>query len=191
MRAFIAIELSKEIKDFLSRIQEKLKLSGCDVKWVSPKNIHLTLKFLGEINEEQLAKINQIVSEAAVLQPGFDLRLASIGSFPKISSPRVIWVGIGQGKEETKKIAAYLEEKISLIGIPAEEKEFSSHITIGRVRSPSGRQNLIQGLREIESEFEGQEKPQLKVTKITLFKSTLTPQGPVYEALKEANLKAI
>ncbi len=188
MRTFIAIELPQEIKDILARLQGELKKSGADVKWVESKNIHLTLKFLGERNEKKIAGISEIIEEAAKNNYSFQAEISSLGAFPKIDFPRIIWVGINQGDSETKKIAQELEEKIAKIGIPKVDRPFSSHITIGRTKSASNRENLVRDLKNNADKLK-EENLRFPVTKITLFKSTLTPGGPIYEALKEANLK--
>lgn len=190
MRTFIAIELPESIKDFLSRIQGQLKGSQADVKWVAPKNIHLTLKFLGEIDEKKLDKINAIIEDAAKNKNSFYIRISSLGAFPKINSPRVIWVGINKGDNEIKEIAKGLEEKIAKLGIPKENRAFSSHITIGRARSHLNREKLAQHLKTLGDNF-GEEKPEFLADSITLFKSTLAPGGPIYETLKEAAFKTI
>jgi len=187
MRTFIAIELPQEIKDFLSRLQGELKASRADVKWVEPKNIHLTLKFLGEIDEKKLEKVSEIMQETVKEKDKFQMRISSLGAFPKIDSPRVIWVGVALGDKEVKAIAEDLEEKISKIGIPREARPFSSHITIGRAKSSLNRQELVQDLKN-KADLGGKNLD-FYVTKITLFQSTLTPKGPVYEALKEISLK--
>lgn len=187
MRVFIAIELPQEIKDSLNSIQEKLKTCQADVKWVHPQNIHLTLKFLGEISEEQLAKIKIILDNTAKDKKKFSIRISSLGAFPKINSPRVIWVGVDMGNREIQELAKDLEKRIEKIGIPKEERAFSSHITIGRIRSNLGKDKLVVALTGLENHFK--ETPrELVVQKISLFKSTLTPEGPIYEVLKEANL---
>ncbi len=188
MRTFIAIELPKEIKTSLSRLQEQLKRTGADVRWVEPGNIHLTLKFLGEIDTEHLEKINLILEQTARKHTPFKTNISSLGAFPKIGFPRVIWVGIRQGDEETKKIAGYLEEEIEKIGIAKENKAFSSHITIGRVRSQKSKEKLIRELNNLAGYF-GKENLAFTIKKITLFKSNLSPKGPTYEILKTANLK--
>jgi 2'-5' RNA ligase len=184
MRTFIAIELSPEIEEYLRRLQERLKTSQADVKWVSPQNIHLTLKFLGEIDEKTLEQIKHILEDTACSSEQFTLRLSVIGAFPSIKSPRVIWIGIDKGDEEVKVIAKELEDKLSAIGLPKEDRAFSSHITLGRVRSSGNRNNLVKSLESLKEKLlEG--NTELRVEKITLFKSTLTPKGPIYEALKE------
>ena len=187
MRTFIAIELPREIKAHLIRLQEKLRATEADVKWVEPDNIHLTLKFLGEIDDLKLEKITAIIEAVAAEKPQFEIRIVSVGAFPKLHFPRVIWVGIDAGDKETKDIAKMLEERILKLGIPKEERVFSSHITIGRTRSTKNRDVLIQELKKLGENPLGGDLS-FFVTKITLFKSTLTPQGPIYEPLKEANL---
>ncbi|MCM8795890.1 MAG: RNA 2',3'-cyclic phosphodiesterase [Candidatus Omnitrophica bacterium] len=188
MRTFIAIELPKEIKETLGLLQEELKKSGADVKWVSPSNIHLTLKFLGEIDAKKLNKLNEILENVALKQSPFSLGIKGIGVFPNLNSPRVIWVGVEKGDEETKRIAAILEEEIAKIGIPKERRPYSTHITLGRLRSGVNRMKLLEQLNYLKDKSE-KINLEFTVKKITLLKSTLTPQGPIYEILKEANLK--
>lgn len=188
LRTFIAITLPSEVKNFLGNLQEILKKTNADVKWVEPKNIHLTLKFLGEREKKKIDEIVKIIDSLASNTSVFQLEIASIGAFPKKEYPRVIWVGLSQGEEETKKIAEALEDAIAKIGIPKESRAFSSHITLGRVRSSKNRGQLIEQLNHLEGNFP-KESPLYKVDKITLFKSTLTPSGPIYEVLHEASLK--
>jgi 2'-5' RNA ligase len=152
------------------------------------------LKFLGEIDEEGLSEVTRVLQDTLKDKDHFYIRLCSVGAFPKINYPRVIWVGIDKGDKETADIARELEENSEKIGIPAEDRKFSSHITIGRVKSSLNRIRLIQELNHLQNEM-AQENSQCHktlefiVTKITLFKSTLTPKGPIYEALKEINLR--
>jgi 2'-5' RNA ligase len=187
MRTFIAVSLPKEIKDFLSRIQEQLRSSGADVKWVHPENIHLTLKFLGEIEDNQIEQLTALLQETVKGKSAFAVRLSSIGAFPKISSPRVIWVGIDKGDSDLQQISGELERRCGRIGIPEEDRPFSSHITLGRVRSGLNRQKLASDLDNLKDnpDLQGRE---FTVDKVTLFKSTLTPKGPIYEPLSNTIL---
>jgi len=187
MRAFIAIELPQEIKDALARLQADLKKSEADVKWVKPGNIHLTLKFLGEIDQNSVLSVTGALQEACRKILPFTLALSSLGAFPKINFPRVIWIGVGEGDKETKNLAKALEEELVKIGIPREDKAFSTHITIGRVRSAKNNRILATQLQTFEDYLSGKTK-EVKISKITFFKSTLTPCGPLYEALQEIAL---
>jgi len=186
MRTFIAIELPEQVKAKLSELQTLLKKSGADVKWIDPHNIHLTLKFLGEIDEAKSAKISGIIEEVAKDSKQFRVNLSSCGAFPKIEFPRVIWIAVDKGDKEIKILAEKLEERTERLGIPREERSFSSHITIGRVKSPANKDKLVRALKETENYFDGG-NTEFDVTKITLFKSLLGSGGPTYEPLKVIN----
>jgi len=190
MRTFIAIELPIQLKEKLSQLQEGLKASNGDVKWVEPKNIHLTLKFLGELELEKIKKVEALLEEIAKTHTSYSTTLSEVGTFPRSGLPRVIWVGVSKGESETKKIAEDIEAKAAKIGINKEKRLFSSHITIGRVRSGKNSTKLLQELARLKS-FPRDARMEFTVTKITLFKSTLTPQGPIYEIVKEAHLTSI
>ena len=180
--------LPAEIKAFLGKLQETLKKSNADVKWVKPENIHLTLKFLGEREKKKIDEIIKIIDDVSSEASVFQLEISSIGAFPKKEYPRVIWVGLSEGDKQIKQIAAELENAICKLGIPKESRPFSSHITLGRVRSPLNRKQLVEQLNGLEENFpEGRMRSEVKV--ITLFKSTLTPTGPIYEILHEGHLK--
>ena len=188
MRAFIAIPLPLEIKDYLASLEQQLKTSQADVKWVEPENIHLTLKFLGERNDKKIEKILEIMQGAAKDKPSFLIRLSSLGAFPRIDSPRIIWVGIQEGTQETEAIALELEEKIARLGIPKEDRPFSSHITIGRTRSNKNLQDLSRELNQLSKKIKDR-KAEFTANQIVLFKSTLSHQGPIYETFQAVNLK--
>jgi 2'-5' RNA ligase len=187
MRSFIAIELPEEIKGYLSRIQGQLKKSAADVKWVLPGNIHLTLKFLGEISPDEAKDITRVLEEISRNKNPFTVRLSSPGAFPGINSPRVIWVGVEKGDSEVRELAKNIEEELNKIGIPEEEREFSSHITLGRTKSGLNRAVLIKLLADLQNQPQAG-NPEFKVNHITLFKSTLTPKGPIYEVVKKCDL---
>jgi 2'-5' RNA ligase len=116
------------------------------------------------------------------------MQISCLGAFPKKEYPRVVWVGLSEGEEETKQIAEELENEICRLGIAKEKRPFSSHITLGRVRSAHNRSQLTERLNYLEQNFP-QGWPACKVDRITLFKSTLTPSGPIYEVLHEKSLK--
>ena len=188
MRTFIAIELPEEIRSALAALQDQLKASGADVKWVEPQNIHLTLKFLGNIDDALREKIGGALCSVAANNQPFMAVIGLCGAFPNMDYPRVIWLGITEGEPQIKKIAREIEDKISGLGIEKDARPFTGHITIGRVRSPSGKKSLTRALAD-----QAQNLVKLNlgfsVSKLTLFKSTLSPAGPVYVAQKEENLK--
>ena len=188
MRAFIAIEIPQETKLALAKLEDRFKQTNADVKWVAPENLHLTLKFLGDIDGAQAEKITAIIENVANNHPPYPVKISSVGAFPKLSLLKVVWVGLDTGAEETKKIFKDLEERLEKLGIPKDERPFSTHITLGRTRSPSNRNLLAKEIKIITENFE-LDNSEFQVRKITLFKSILSPNGPTYEVLKTASLK--
>jgi 2'-5' RNA ligase len=187
MRTFIAIELPLEIKNRLTQLQKELRETGADVKWVEPRNIHLTLRFLGDISKEQLNRIETALDKLAINNHAFNATLSTLGVFPKIEFARVIWVGINEGEKEAIAVAKDLEDRLQGLGLPKEERPFSTHITLGRVRSPKNKEKLISALQELGEKL-AKENLEFHVGKIALFKSSLTSSGPIYETLKEVHL---
>jgi len=189
MRTFIAIELPLDIKEKLSWIQDKLSRCGADINWVSANNMHLTLKFLGEIDQGKLNAVIKATEEITQDKFQFGITLLNLGVFPSPNFPKVIWAGIEEGNSEIIIIAKALEEKLERLGIPKEGRPFSSHITLGRTRAPTNKDRLLKSLNILKDEF-SKNGAGFIADKITIFKSTLTPGGPLYEALKEIALKA-
>ncbi len=185
MRTFIAIELGKEIKEVLSKIQSELKNAAADVKWVYPENIHLTLKFLGEVKEEKIPKIIQCLKEICNTINPFNIEIKDTGAFPDMKSPQVIWVGIEEGKEKLLELVELMEDILVKLKFPKEERKFSAHITIGRVKSLKNKGVLSQKINALQFGSPAHQE----VKSIILFKSTLTPKGPIYEKLSEENFK--
>ncbi|MEW6170134.1 MAG: RNA 2',3'-cyclic phosphodiesterase [Candidatus Omnitrophota bacterium] len=184
MRAFIGISLPEDIQKYLKSIQELLKKSRDDVKWIEPGNIHLTLKFLGEITQEQTQGIKTILEDVACKFMSLELQLRELGAFPKLDFARILWVGLDDKTGSLKKIAHDLDRSLVKLGIPKEDKPFSAHITLGRIKNPKKDlklqelliKNKIQNLSFVFKE-------------ITFFKSTLSSSGPVYETLYRISLK--
>jgi len=184
IRAFIALELSPQIKDELTQLQSQLKPLGADVKWVRPEATHLTLKFLGNITQEKLEEIKKVLDNAASHHTPFEITLFQVGGFPRLESPRVIWVGIDKGCAQSEAIAKELEGELARIGFEKEKRPFTAHLTLGRVKSPKKRNELVSKIKVLDF------KPSASCTiaKITLFQSTLTPRGSIYSPLHEAKL---
>ena len=164
MRAFIAIELSPEIKDSLSTMQSRLKYSGADVKWVEVNNIHLTLKFLGDIIEEKCESIKSILDEIGRLSKPFEISIKNVGAFPNINYPRVIWVGLDKGAAEATALAENIGRETVKLGFQKEAlKEKISTIQLPIIKPHA-------------------------VSSVALFESKLSPKGPIYTRLHEARL---
>ncbi|MDD5408560.1 MAG: RNA 2',3'-cyclic phosphodiesterase [Candidatus Omnitrophica bacterium] len=187
MRAFIAIEIPDEIKDSLSRIQEKLKAEPFKVSWVKPQNLHLTLKFLGDISLGQLSETKQIIS-GITKTSGFGIKLNTLGVFPDMAEARIIWVGDDQPPLELKELAEQLEIRLSVSGIPRQQRPFNAHITIGRIKNRLLLSDLQKVTDKIKKDMEGTSW-KFNCSKVTLFESKLGPGGPTYTVLDQFNLK--
>ncbi len=186
IRTFISIELDEETHSELSSLLSALAESDADVKWVAPEVIHLTLKFLGYIDEAKVKEVQEILSAVVKNFKPFALTLKGIGAFPKLDYPRVIWAGVNEGKSETELIAKELEDKLEKIDIPKEDREFHPHITLGRVKSPKNKDKL-KSIIEI-TKFEPCSK--INVDHLTLFKSQLSANGPTYTPLFIAKMQS-
>ncbi len=184
-RAFIAIELNEGIHSELASLQAILKKSNADVKWVAPDSIHLTLKFLGNIDAQKIKEIEKILNEVAAEVEPFVLTLKGVGAFPKLDYPRVIWVGVEGGAPQSEQLAKSLEERLEGIGIPREDREFHPHLTLGRVKSPKNKDKL----KEIIEATKFDAKSAVDVNHLTLFKSQLSREGSIYTPLFIAKMK--
>ena len=181
MRTFVALELSDTVREELGRLQGELGRAGCDVKWVAPENIHLTVKFLGDVEEEKINEIKNILTRISSGEKTFEISLFKLGAFPSIDRPRVLWAGIDKGCAEVEKIASLAKEGLENIGFPKEDHPFSAHLTLGRVRSGKNKDALREKILSLEA------RPVFsEVNHIALFRSTLTPKGPIYSVLHEA-----
>ncbi len=187
LRTFIAIELESPIQETLKKIQDHLRKSGAEVKWVNLENIHLTLKFLGDVSEEKIDSLVKNLKEVLLDRPDFTFDLTHLGAFPKPENPKIIWAGITVGKEEIAKIVSILEDRLHSIGFEKETRDFAPHVTLGRLHSSINRFALSE---LIKNYFFPQAMNQ-NAKQIILFKSTLTSSGPVYEPLEKFALKAI
>ncbi|PIQ90845.1 MAG: RNA 2',3'-cyclic phosphodiesterase [Candidatus Omnitrophica bacterium CG11_big_fil_rev_8_21_14_0_20_41_12] len=188
MRAFIAIDLPPQIKDAISKTQDKFKNALPKISWVKPVNLHLTLKFLGEISPKQLDLINQIIDKICSKANNFKIRLEAMDLLPDIARARIIWIGTEKIEAQLQQIVEELETKLSQLGIPKEKRHFCAHITIGRIKTHIAPSILEETLGKLKNGLL-REKLKFAAEKITLFQSTLGPAGPDYAVLKEANFK--
>lgn len=180
LRAFLAIDLPVGLRPLLSRVQEELKKSSADVKWVPVGNVHITLKFFGQIAETRVEEIAAAALGVARRQRPFTLRVAGAGAFPHVKSPRVVWLGVAGDLEVMAAFYRQLEEAFAALGFPPEDRPFSPHLTLGRVRSPRGRAELsrcLTTLLPVESE-------PFQIREVILYRSTLSPQGATYTPLQ-------
>jgi 2'-5' RNA ligase len=185
MRAFIAISLTQEVHAELALLQKRLDKSCAGIRWVKPSNIHLTLKFFKRIDDKQLLKIVSTLTDILKSHKSFLISLSEIGIFPNLNHPRVIWVGIKKGKKECVCLQKDIENSIGDRKKEKENRAFSPHLTIGRIKFKNNRPALTD---LIEKEKNFSLKADIPVNAIILFQSIFTPKGPIYKSLEKFQL---
>jgi len=187
MRCFIAIDTDRATRDALARLQERLRqeaqLRRTDAKWVSPENIHLTLKFLGEVADTDINDICRIVADTAADHERFTVGAVNIGSFGR--PVRVVWVGIDDDAGRLVKLQHDLEQRLAQAGWPEEPKRFHGHLTLCRVKNTRAGRVLANVLNRHDPVDAGT----IFVDSICVYRSDLTPQGPVYTLVSRSSMK--
>jgi len=184
IRSFLAIELPEAIRRKIEEVQKELKLSHADVRWVNPENIHLTLKFFGNIDESRIDPIVKSLEGPIQTTSPFSVSIRGMGSFPHFKNPRVIWMGLKEGKEVLVALQKGVDGELKKIGFEPEERDFNPHLTLGRTKSNRGRDELIGRMEKYQEEEFGN----FRVERVVLLKSELRPSGPIYTLLKELRL---
>jgi 2'-5' RNA ligase len=188
MRVFIAIDIDDGIRRALARLQDemltKADIKKSDAKWVNPKTIHLTLKFLGEIKDQQVVEVCNIVKDVASRHKSFDIDIGGVGCFGG-KSARVLWVGAGQESENLLQLQADLEQGLASAGWPPETRKFAGHLTLCRIRN-SGAGVKLARLAEEYKDFSLGVVP---VDALCVYQSELMPEGPVYTVLGNYELQ--
>jgi len=187
LRAFIAIQLSAELKGHIGELQAELKRRafGLDgLGWVRPEGIHLTLRFLGDIAEDQVAPLGTLLRDVAVEGKPFALEARGLGAFPDPRTPRVIWLGL-QGTPEAmaslRRIQARVEDGVASLGFPRETRAFTAHLTWARVRDRKAGAALAKVLGANQDRVVGS----FMAASVGLIKSEIRPSGAVYTTLVE------
>lgn len=184
VRTFIAIEISEPLRRRITQVQRELAAVAGDVKWVAAEQMHLTLKFLGDVDERSLHRVCRVGQASVAECAPFWLRLASLGCFPNAHRPRVIWAGVSQGVADLSAIRDALEEHYANEGFAREKHGFTPHLTLGRVRAI--RENQL--LEAAVQKHQPWEAGAMQVRELRILSSMLTPQGPIYEVLARAKL---
>jgi len=188
IRAFIAIELPAEIKLELARLQDRLKEDGQPrIKWVNPDGVHLTLKFLGDIDPAMVGKINEAMTDAAAETLPFTLDLRQPGAFPDLNRVQVIWVGLGGELNALKGLQQNLESRLAKLGFPPEKRTFKPHLTLARVGEGATAQQR-QRLGELIASAGFETDRRIKAEVINLMRSQLTRTGAIYSRIGSAAL---
>lgn len=184
IRTFVAVDVPDEVRRRIGEFQASLKRHGCDVKWVRPENIHITLKFIGDVQEDRIEGLSAALEGAVKGVPPFRISIEGSGLFPGGQRPRVLWVGAGEGSDMLSELASRVDLGLSALGFEKETRKYSAHLTIGRVRSPKGIQPVVDAMRS--AAFEA---GVVEAEEIVLMKSDLKPMGAVYTALERIKLR--
>jgi 2'-5' RNA ligase len=184
IRSFIAVQLNDELKTGIGELIKLLKKTGADVKWIKPENLHITLKFLGNIEEDQTGLIASRISDISLKHTNFDITLTGTGAFPDYRRARVIWIGI-RDHNHLLRVVHDIEDAMEREGFDRERRPFSPHITIGRVRSTRGIDKLTAELVKYKSMDFGTQS----AGSIHLIKSELKPGGAEYSTISSAPLR--
>jgi 2'-5' RNA ligase len=180
IRSFLAFDLENEnVRKRLAAVQKLMVQTGADLKFVEPQNIHMTIRFLGDIAPNMVEKIFEEMKKVQFAP--FDVRISGLGVFPDLRYPRVVWVGITEGADQLKNVFSQLEPRLRGLGFTPDPKGFSPHLTIARVKSGKNKAQLAEFVTKNASYDFGTVRAEC----LRLKKSDLTPKGPIYSTLKE------
>ncbi len=184
MRCFLAIELPTDVRDQIAALQEELRATVRSVRWTRPEQIHLTLKFLGDVPDAEVAGVCAAVGETAKACPPFELEIGGAGCFPGGGPVRVVWAGIARPAAELAACQQGCEARLAELGFKPEGRPYTPHLTIGRL-------NDFRDSARVRSEVEAQaafHAGRLTVTELTLFESVLRPTGAEHHVISRARL---
>ncbi len=187
LRLFWAVNLPLEIKRKLAGLQAYFQSTLANVKWVEQQNLHLTVKFLGAVDDRRVIEITRAVAEATVGTGSFELSLGGLGFFPSPRRPRVFWVGVQGELDKLRLLHQQVEECLAALGWALDSQTFVPHLTLGRLRTPQGSEGLVSKVDEIGSDWG---VSSITISNINLMKSLLTPKGPIYQVLNSIRLDA-
>lgn len=183
VRTFVAVELTPEIRGRAKQLIARLRRIVADVRWVGPEDLHLTLKFLGEVDVLEIPRVCAAVAATVDEFSPFEMEIVGAGAFPDLVRPRTIWLGVGQGAEEMVDLHQRLQAALAPLGFREEGRRFRPHVTLGRVRDSAEDARFTQAFAEHEDFSAGG----MVVGDLTVFSSELSRQGSKYEVIGHAD----
>ncbi|MBF0099842.1 MAG: RNA 2',3'-cyclic phosphodiesterase [Desulfobacterales bacterium] len=187
LRLFIAMVLPESIIAEIADIQRQLKRYHHDIRWVQPKNIHLTIKFLGDVNVSKVDSIIDAIKCSVGYMSPIQIQAKGIGMFPGLKNPKVLWIGLSGDIIQLKQYHNRLEDLLVPLGFAKEDRPFKAHLTIGRIKNKMP----INQAQDILRQFETYTSPLFLFDRIVLFKSDLRPEGPLYKPMDVATIASI
>lgn len=185
IRTFIAVEVPAVLQQKAAGVVRTLSSGGAPMKWVEPQNIHVTVKFLGDVEDAEIYRVCRAAAEAVADLPAFQVCCRGVGAFPSSQRPRTVWLGIDDPAGSFQELYERLERAMSGLGYPREARRFQPHLTIGRLRHG---QRQVGDLPARLAQQAERELGQIDVDEVIVFASELTPDGPVYTVLGRAPL---
>jgi RNA 2',3'-cyclic 3'-phosphodiesterase len=190
VRLFVAVEIGETLARGAAKLTEELEhrataaAKRAKVTWIPADRMHLTIRFIGEVDDGTVSLVLKVLEQPLAVAP-FGLTLYGAGTFPKSGTPRVIWLGVTDGREELLRVEREITARLTPLGIPEEDRAYSPHLTLARVRDPAGLKStrLLDGLTDLRIGT-------TRIETITLFHSKLSPKGPTYTPLLRTPLKA-
>lgn len=190
MRMFVAIELPEEARTAVYALGLKLRGEKGEASWVRPENMHLTLRFYGDVPEERARDLGQFLGRQAAGIAAPVLIARGIGAFPSVRKPAILWAGLENVSGDLSALQQVTEDAAREIGLPPETHRFHPHVTIARLRRPGKSDSYAELLAPFQEEGHVPEFGQaFQVRNVVLFSSLLTPHGPVYKVVREIPLK--
>lgn len=183
-RIFIAVHLVAALREEILRLEDRLREAGAPLRWISPENLHFTVRFLGEITTAQLAQVRLATREVAAAAVPFHLVLQGVGAFPSLARPQVIWIGVRQGSEGLAELSARLDEALARHRFPREERPYAAHLTITRLKHQRRWGEIVRALSGFKDVPVGAQR----VESLAIIESHLQAKGARYTGVEEVPL---
>ena len=188
MRLFTALELPPDVKQHAAQVMARLKPADAPIKWVRPEGMHLTLKFLGEVEPAALPACQQALERACAGLEPLELAARGCGAFPSPRQARVVWLGIGGAVAELRALAEKVDMEYNGLGFAREKRAFSAHITLGRLRAGRGKPGPLAPLAQSLAGMADLKGPAFTARQVLLMESHLSPAGARYTPLHQIDL---
>lgn len=191
IRSFIAFDISGAQRAAAAELQQNLQkgiqFTKSYVRWVAPEAMHLTLKFLGDLEQAQVEEVARLAEAALAGTPRFSFRLKGLGVFPNLREPKVLWCGVGAGAREMSAIQKRIEDALDGMGFKPERQPFRPHLTLGRIPALRG----VEAMLSVVKSHQEADLGEAPLSAVTLYQSTLTPDGPIYTPQRQWELKPL
>lgn len=184
IRLFIALELSERQRHEIVNLQNELKQWVNNVRWVKIEGLHLTLKFIGETEENNIESIKKAIDRVSLSHEPFEVDFSGLGVFPSLSKAKVLWLAVNKGKDMLINLAENLDSELTEEGFKPEKRGYQPHLTLGRIRQPI-EESIINNLMKSN---EVTRIAPTEICDVTLFESNLTRQGPLYKVVYKKRL---